>query len=171
MAWTTPATWSVGESPTASKMNTHIRDNLIALRDENPTCSLTTNAAQSISNATWTAISFDIENYDSAGLHDNVNPTRITIPVAGRYSLTANVGFQSASNSVGLGIRFNINGSVPVAQVIVAGCSQTGNGPCTAAMLDFAASQYVEVECYQNSGGTLNTSAGYASLTFTASRQ
>ena len=31
MAWTAPATWIVLEVPTASKMNTHIRDNLNAL--------------------------------------------------------------------------------------------------------------------------------------------
>lgn len=32
MAWTAPATWSVGETVVASKMNTHIRDNLNYLR-------------------------------------------------------------------------------------------------------------------------------------------
>lgn len=31
MAWTTPATWTVGEVPTAAKMNTQVRDNLNAL--------------------------------------------------------------------------------------------------------------------------------------------
>jgi hypothetical protein len=32
MAWTTPKTWSVGELVTASDMNTHLRDNLNALK-------------------------------------------------------------------------------------------------------------------------------------------
>lgn len=31
MAWTTPATWTVGEVPSASKMNAQVRDNLLAL--------------------------------------------------------------------------------------------------------------------------------------------
>jgi hypothetical protein len=31
MVWTTPATWSTGETVTAAKMNLHIRDNLNAL--------------------------------------------------------------------------------------------------------------------------------------------
>lgn len=33
MAWTAPASWSSGEIVTASKMNTHVRDNLNALKD------------------------------------------------------------------------------------------------------------------------------------------
>ncbi len=32
MAWTAPATWSVSEIVTASKMNTHIKDNLRYLK-------------------------------------------------------------------------------------------------------------------------------------------
>lgn len=32
MPWTTPATWNVGELVLASKMNTHVRDNLLAIR-------------------------------------------------------------------------------------------------------------------------------------------
>lgn len=31
MAWTTPATWTAGETVTASKMNTHVRDELLYL--------------------------------------------------------------------------------------------------------------------------------------------
>lgn len=33
MAWTTPRTWVAGEVPTAAIMNTHVRDNLNALKD------------------------------------------------------------------------------------------------------------------------------------------
>lgn len=32
MAWTTPKTWVVGEAVTASDLNAHIRDNLLALK-------------------------------------------------------------------------------------------------------------------------------------------
>lgn len=33
MAWTSPRTWVAGEKPTASTLNTHIRDNLKAIGD------------------------------------------------------------------------------------------------------------------------------------------
>ncbi len=33
MAWTAPATWTTSEVVTAAKMNTHIRDNLLAVDD------------------------------------------------------------------------------------------------------------------------------------------
>ena len=33
MAWTTPKTWTVDEVVGASDMNTHLRDNLVALKD------------------------------------------------------------------------------------------------------------------------------------------
>ena len=31
MAWSTPRTWTAGETPTAAQFNAHIRDNLLAL--------------------------------------------------------------------------------------------------------------------------------------------
>lgn len=40
MAWTAPRTWVVGEVVTASIMNTHVRDNLTALRDLTPKCKM-----------------------------------------------------------------------------------------------------------------------------------
>ena len=33
MAWTTPKTWSAGETLTAANFNTHIRDNLLAINN------------------------------------------------------------------------------------------------------------------------------------------
>jgi len=35
MAWTTPKSWTIGEQPTAATMNTHLRDNLLALNTDN----------------------------------------------------------------------------------------------------------------------------------------
>jgi len=42
MTWTTPRTWVAGEKPSASTLNTHIRDNLAAIGDARTSYTSTT---------------------------------------------------------------------------------------------------------------------------------
>lgn len=63
MAWTAPRTWSTGELVTATIMNTHIRDNLDALKDP-PTNLYNVDEA---SNYSTTSTSFaDVDSTDLA---------------------------------------------------------------------------------------------------------
>jgi hypothetical protein len=55
MAWTPPATWSVGELLTAAKMNTHVRDNFNALYFTNWTQALSAGNGQTSVGA-WTQL-------------------------------------------------------------------------------------------------------------------
>ena len=46
-------------------------------------------ADQTIADATYSAISWDVENYDTDSYHESItNPTRITIPTTGWYLLS-----------------------------------------------------------------------------------
>lgn len=52
MAWTAPRTWSTGELVTATMMNTHVRDNLLALKTP-PAASVATFSATSTTSTTF----------------------------------------------------------------------------------------------------------------------
>ena len=55
-------------------------------------CCVTKSVDQSIPVTTWTDLTFDQEQYDTNGMHDNVtNNTRITIQEDGEYRITYHV--------------------------------------------------------------------------------
>lgn len=123
---------------------------------------------QAITNNTATAITFDLENFDTDAFHSNVtNNSRLTIPVgkAGKYLVTGVAAF--ASNSTG--IRrwiFYKNGSAAmnIGNVSAASAGDTRlNG---AWLVDLAEGDYVEFFCIQTSGGNLNISGNAADVFF-----
>jgi hypothetical protein len=61
MSWTTPRTWVNNEALTASDMNTHIRDNLAALKSP-PTAQYTANEGSNYTVTTTTFVSIDATN-------------------------------------------------------------------------------------------------------------
>lgn len=170
MSWTTPATWSVGESPTAAKLNTHVRDNLSWLHDSAPAVRLYASGAQTISNDSWTAISFDSELVDNDSMHSGGTPTRITFTTAGVYAIQATAPFFAIGSPVGLGVRISTNALGPVFETIGIGCSQDFNGPSISGIVPFNAADYMELEVWQNSGGNLDTVSGVSGLSFSAYR-
>ena len=132
-------------------------------------CSLSKSAAQSVSNATWTAISWDLENYDTDAFHDvSTNNTRITIPAGkgGKYLIAANL--YTPANSAGSRLlKYTKNGTD----------SYYGNwGPASAVhstsivgsqVFNLTAGDYIEVAIYQDTGTSINVNSGIES-TFTA---
>ena len=125
-------------------------------------CAVSKTANQSIANATYTAVTFDAEGYDTDAIHDNsTNNTRFTIPAGkgGKWLITGVLTF--ASNTTGFRfVRLYKNGAgfnnpVGVAPV---------NGDTTQAVIsyivNFAAADYLELYVYQNSTGALNLVGG-----------
>ena len=132
-------------------------------------CSLSKSAAQSISNATWTAISWNLENYDTDAFHDNsTNNTRITIPAGkgGKYLIASNL--YNPSNSTGSRlIKIQKNG----ADIAYGDWQRANSGHSTSTIfsqvLALAVADYIEVNLYQDSGGALDVNPSIES-TFTA---
>jgi hypothetical protein len=125
-------------------------------------------ASQAVPHATYSAISFDNEEYDTDGMHDTVtNNSRITIKTPGLYDIKATVLWQA--NTVGtrfLYLRKNGSGN-SITGAIALASSPTSPAYETAqqisATLLLAAGDYLEVVGYQESGGPLNVIASSGS--------
>jgi hypothetical protein len=123
-------------------------------------CSLTKSTGQNISNNTLTYFTYNTENIDTDGFHDNsTNNTRITIPTgkAGKYLLTAFVVWPS--NATGYrSMRFTKNGSTALQEASIGTVAQEQLQSINN-VFALAEGDYVEVGLYQNSGSTLNPGA------------
>jgi hypothetical protein len=123
---------------------------------------------QSINNSSFTAITFDSENFDSNTYHDNsTNNTRLTVPAgkAGYYSVNGSLTF--AGNTTGLRIvLLRKNGgetNYPISMPSVV-ANDVRLPFVYTIYLDVA--DYVEVHGWQNSGGALNVQGGITDSTF-----
>lgn len=125
-------------------------------RHQNSEATVTRTAAQSIPDATATAIAWDAEDFDTDAIHDNVtNNTRLTVPMAGKYLITANVSF--AFNATGTRLlRLRKNGASQLAANSLPSHASIGVGVGFAYIASLAASDFVEIQAFQNSGGALN---------------
>jgi hypothetical protein len=117
---------------------------------------------QSVSDATWTALSIDTEIYDSDGGHStSTNTTRYVVQVAGTYLITGTAAF--AGNAVGnRAVRLAVNGTAIVGSFdkTLAATATHSSSRLSVAQAVCAVGDYIEVYGYQNSGGALNTSPG-----------
>jgi hypothetical protein len=123
--------------------------------------SLTETAAQSISNSTWTAITFTTEQFDTDSFHSNVsNTSRITIPSGkgGKYLFTSHISFNATNGTGRRQTRFYKNGSpVDISLVEIPPTSTAFVQMPNSIILDLVATDYVEVFAFQSSTISLNT--------------
>ena len=115
-------------------------------------------AAQSISNNTLTVVTFSVERWDTDTIHSTVSNTgRLTATTAGKYVICGNLSM--AANATGVrDMIIQLNG---VTQIMESRLTNLANSAqylegCT--LYNLAATNYVEMLIYQNSGGALNTS-------------
>jgi hypothetical protein len=131
---------------------------------------LTKSADQSLTNATYTAITFDGESWDTDTYHDNAtNNSRITIPAgkAGKYLVTVNLSY--AASGVG---------SIRLVNIYKNGATTGDNNFPTnptfnscavrSVVMDLAVSDYIQAFAYQDSGGALNLKATSLGTVFQA---
>ena len=116
-------------------------------------CKITKSANQTISNNTSTIITWNQEDYDTDGMHDNVtNNSRITIKTPGKYSVMGQ--YEWASNSTGKRIIDIMKNSVVLGK---ANYLASGNSQHTISFVsDFVVDDFLELRVFQNSGGSLD---------------
>jgi hypothetical protein len=117
---------------------------------------------QPVSNGTWTAINFQVEDFDSANGHStSVNITRYTATVAGKYKIGGKVSFEPNSTNA-RGVRVHKNGTVVAGSEVMLP-TPSGVVACIPVPSDVfvelnGTTDYVEIAAWQNSGGSLDTS-------------
>jgi hypothetical protein len=120
----------------------------------------TITSAISFANATDIIVDFGAETYDTSGFHDNsVNPSRLTIPAgkAGYYRISAQLGWGAAANGARL-IKIFKNGSSVAENFGASNGSGNISSSNVLVTLNLAEADYLQVDGYQDSGGTLTLS-------------
>lgn len=156
MGWTTPRTWATNEVVTSANMNTHVRDNLAFLGTP-PRCSVSNSAAVAVTTATATILNANTEAYDNDTMHSTVsNTSRITINTAGVYLFVGRINYQPNASG-DRSISFKIDGTTQIdGPANPAATSGISTICCFSSFLSLTATQYVECQAYQTSGGNLN---------------
>lgn len=114
--------------------------------------------SQTLTTGAPAAISFDTERYDLGGFWVVGSPTRLTVPVTGRYLITACAAF--ASNATGVrNIDLRIGGATVIGSQLQVAASGIITIVSVATVYEIAASDYVEMICFQNSLGNLNVNS------------
>lgn len=124
-------------------------------------------AAQTISNATFTVLSFNTERWDVGENHDtSTNNSRITVRRAGKYIVSASVLFDT--NGTGERIIYILrDGTANIAQMrFGSGNGATYAGLTISSEINMTAGQYFTLTVYQSSGGNLNILASDNSSAF-----
>jgi hypothetical protein len=116
-------------------------------------------AGQNIPNATYTAITFNSESWDTHAMHDTgTNPTRLTCKVAGPYVIGAQVRFAFNAGGISRRLAIVLNGATYQVVTAMYEYGETMYSevvtPCILAVND-----YVEAWAYQDSGGNLSVDA------------
>jgi predicted carbohydrate-binding protein with CBM5 and CBM33 domain len=122
-------------------------------------CFLTKSVAQSTANNTLTAITFDVEELDTDGFHSTAtNTSRITIPAGkgGKYLIIAQVTF--GANTTGARyFKVIKNGGADGHDIEIPTSSvSNANGFAQQSILSLVATDYIEIQAGQSSGGSLN---------------
>jgi hypothetical protein len=120
-------------------------------------CSVKRTANKTITNNTVTKVDFDAENFDTNGFHDNVtNNTRLTIPTGqgGYYLITWNAMYEGNTSGY-RAAQIKINGATGASGTgAISGISSYSPAQ-NQLVLNLVATDYIELETFQTSGGNL----------------
>lgn len=127
---------------------------------DNPAARVYHNAAQSIANATFTALAFNTERFDNDTIHDtSTNNSRLTCKTAGKYLIIGNITY--AANATGVrNADIRLNGTNYIASSRIHASTAATVGVQVSAVCELNANDYVELMAYQSSGGALDVVSG-----------
>lgn len=120
-------------------------------------------ATQSIPNATYTALTFDSEQYDTDSIHSTASNTdRLTCTTAGVYHITANVHFDVSATGGRIAAIVHNNITFVQRQVLdPSSVASFGTQFVVSADYQCAAGDYFQLQVYQTTGGALNSLASF----------
>lgn len=163
----TPSSGSISLSPadTASNLVITVPAVTGTMNLVGPAFSAYSSTATSLPNATFTKITFDTEEFDT---NNNFASSRFTPTVAGYYQVNCNIGISSGTYKNELALYKNGSpykyGMYPNSVT-----SDTAFTSLSSLVYLNGSTDYVEIYCYQTSGGSLNTLTSSASNWFNGS--
>ena len=122
---------------------------------------LTKSATQSIPTATYTAVTWDQEGWDTNSYHDNVtNNSRVTIPAgkAGKYLVTVNIIYGASATGGYRLVNIYKNGTATGDNAFPTSPSFNATA-IISKVFDLAVADYIQAFTAQDSGGALNVQA------------
>ena len=162
LAFPSLATVSPGTPITSALWMSNVYNGLTFL-SQPPVLTATQGTGQSIPNTAWTSLALDVTSADTYGMHSNVtNNSRATAVVAGWYLVCGSVNW-TPNSTLNRGIRLAKNGTAIVgsgAFRLATGAGQTDGMGSSSLLTYLNIGDYVEVQVWQNSGGSLSTVIG-----------
>ena len=108
------------------------------------------------------ALTFDSERVDSDGFHEGVtNPSRITIPADGWYSVGGTVTMPSGTSGRRWKLILKVDGATVIAQQAINFNTSFGLDVTVNTEWQFTAAQYVELWVYNGEASTAKAATGY----------
>lgn len=151
----------VGGLPDASVTQSELADGVAAKGV--PAFSAYQSTLQSIPNASFTKVQFQTEDFDLGGFFDSTTNYRFQPTVAGYYQISSSVGLVgAATNSL---VAIYKNGTEYSRGTQSGSGSVFGNSVSSLIYMN-GSSDYLEIFCYQSSGGALNTANSRATCFF-----
>ena len=131
-----------------------------------PAFSAYQSSSQSVSNATFTKIQFQTEQFDTSSAFDNATNYRFTPLVAGYYQVTLSIQTANIINILG---ALYFNGS-SIATSVGVPITAVTNPTIVITKLVYmnGSTDYIEGYVYQNSGASVNSTAGLQNTYFQA---
>lgn len=163
MTFVTPQPGTAGQVYTAAAHNV-IVDDLNYLYTP-PMCKLKVNATQSLPNGTDTMVTFGASDFDTDTMGTTGASARITINTAGVYLVTYSVGFAAGTPGGGRFVTIAKNGTGSALNATgfgwngAAGSTSLQSMVTNAVTLSLAATDYLQINAWQSSGGNLNIGA------------
>jgi hypothetical protein len=126
-----------------------------------PAARVTQGGGERLNNNATKALPFEVEEYDTANLHSDADPTLLTAPIDGVYEVSGGIAWEPAENGL-RSLAIVKNGSFYVARDIIPAFKSTTEitAQSIASQVELHAGESVELRAEQNSGGSL---AFYAS--------
>lgn len=126
-------------------------------------------AAQTIPNATWTRVAFNIEEFDVHGEYDHVTNFRFTATVAGKYLAASICGLDGMGDGKVVTLIIKKNGAVwEGARRMVTSTTGAAAGLCFSGsgIIDLAANDFLDVWIYHTDIAARDTPAEPMSVSF-----
>ena len=157
-------TWTVGEEVTSANLNL-IPSGINWIYNQKPLCMVhaPSGSVTSVANQTWTAITMTTVDYDNMGgwAYGNSISDHYTAQMSGWYMVLGCIVWDSASSAASRAARITINGTT-VAGIASHPPSIINTGVCMARTVYLAKLDYIQLQGFQDTGGSLNTAANYS---------